>query len=179
MKTLADHIQAAKKEFPDFAIKEKSKSTLMRVINVFLRVITFGQMKTFMSSFTTTLGETIYTPEKWSSIPEASRVRVLLHELVHMRQKKRYTFVLFAYLYLFFPFPVGLAYFRMKFEREAYEVSMRDVAESHGIKALKEPRYREAMISHFTSAQYFWMWPFRRSIERWYDGVVTLLEKGL
>ncbi len=172
-------IRKAKREFPNFELKEKSKSRLMKVINVFLKIITFGQMKTFMSSFTTTLNETIYTPEKWPSIPEQARARVLRHELVHMRQKKRYTFLLFGYLYLFFPLPIGLAYFRMKFEREAYEVSMRDVAEIHGVKALKNQKYRAGMVGHFTSAQYFWMWPFRRSIEKWYDGTVELIEKGL
>lgn len=179
MASLDKALLLAKKEFPDFEIKEKSGSRLMKAINIFLKIITFGQMKTFMSSFTTTLDETIYTPEKWPTIPEDSRVRVLRHELVHMRQKKRYTFVGFAFLYLFFPFPIGLAYFRMKFEREAYEVSMRDVAKRHGVESLRNQKYRDAMITHFTGSQYFWMWPFQRSIEKWYDSVVELVENDL
>lgn len=165
-------------EFPDFEVREKSESTLMKVINVFLLIITFGQMRSFMTTFTTAIGETIYTPEKWSTLPEVSRIRILRHEIIHMRQRRRYTFVLHAFLYLFFPFPVFLAYYRKKFEQEAYEETMRCIVLTHGVAALKNERFREATISHFTSAQYLWMWPFRKSLEAWYDEVVARLEEG-
>ena len=180
MTSLASYTRKIRKEFPDFEIKEKSKSRLMKAINVFLRIITFGQMKTFMTTFTTTVSETIYTPSNWPKLPEGRKVRILRHEVIHLRQKKRYTFLLFGFLYIFCPLPFGLAYFRMKFEREAYEETLRAIHEESGIVQLRnDKKLRESIISNFTTAKYFWMWPFRRSIEKWYDDTLTLLSKGL
>jgi hypothetical protein len=41
---------------------------------------------------------------------------------------------------------------------------------------VREPRYREYVVAQFLSGSYGWMWPFRRSIENWYDSVVTELQ---
>ena len=94
-----------------------------------------------------------------------------------MRQKKKYTSFGFSFLYLFFPLPIGLAYFRKKFEMEAYAESIRSLAFYHSVSLVKRAKVREQFIGYFTTAQYFWMWPFRSSIERWYDGVVKDLEE--
>ena len=69
----------------------------------------------------------------------------------------------------------------MKFEREAYEETLRAIAEEPGgIAYLRsDKKLRESIISNFTTAKYIWMWPFRRSIEKWYDDTLTLLSKGL
>ena len=97
---------------------------------------------------------------------------VLRHERVHMRQRRKYTMPLFSFLYLFFPLPIGLAYFRAKFEWEAYEETMRAVYEYCGPDFLKREAFKENVISHFTTAQYAWMWPFRSTVEKWYDEAV-------
>ena len=101
-----------KKEFPDFDIIKKTDSKLMKLIDVCLKVITFGQMKTFMTNFITTLGVKVYVTEKWESSRLVDKVEVLRHERIHMRQGKKYGRFLFSFLYLLFPLPVGLAYFR-------------------------------------------------------------------
>jgi hypothetical protein len=31
------------------------------------------------------------------------------------------------------------------------------------------------VIEQFTGPSYGWMWPFRRSVERWYDDVLATL----
>jgi hypothetical protein len=173
-----DFIQFAQEEFPNLTLREKSSSTLMKAADIFLKVITLWRMSSFMTDFTTTLGNTIYTPSTWAARPDLLKVRTLRHELVHMRQKRRYSSVLFGLLYLFVPLPIGLAYFRMRFEKEAYEETMRAVYEDHGAETLKDKRYRSALLDYFTTAQYFWMWPFRKGLEKWYDSVVAELERS-
>src|SRR3972149_9289554 len=121
---LAELEIAIRKEFPGFLIKKKTDSRMMRAIDLFLKIITFGQMKKFMSSFITTVGEVVYVPDNWDGKTEQNRMIVLRHERIHMRQAKRYTRPLFSFLYLFFPLPTVFAYFRMRLEREAYEESM-------------------------------------------------------
>ena len=169
---------AVRKEFPDFEIIEKSSSFKMRVINGFLLVITFGQMKKFMETFVTTVGAKVYVPTRWKVWSEQSKIGVLRHERVHMRQAQRYTRPFFSFLYLFFPFPVFFAYYRMKFEREAYEESMRVEYHYSGAQLLNDPEYKQSMVGHFTTNEYFWMWPFKGGVERWYDGVVAGLQKA-
>ena len=167
-----------KKEFPDFDIIKKTDSKLMKLIDVCLKVITFGQMKTFMTNFITTLGVKVYVTEKWESSRLVDKVEVLRHERIHMRQGKKYGRFLFSFLYLLFPLPVGLAYFRKKFEQEAYEESIRAIYQYHGEKAASSSRVREFIISQFTTANYFWMWPFRGNLEKWYDSTIEKIKSG-
>jgi len=95
---------------------------------------------------------------------------MMMHERIHMRQRNRYGGFLFSFLYLFFPFPIFFAYYRMKFEKEAYEETMYAVVLVYDNDAAEMLRAsRDHIVSHFTSATYFWMWPFKKSIERWYD----------
>ena len=114
-----------KLEFPDFEIIEKKDSTLMKVIDVCLKVITLGQMNKFMTGFITTLGQKVYVTDSWKQGSLIRQTEILRHERIHMRQAKKYGRFLFSFLYLMVPLPAGLAYFRKKFEQEAYEESMR------------------------------------------------------
>jgi len=70
----------------------------------------------------TTIGSTIYYPPD-SGYPDRifhdDVLATLSHELVHVRQWKKYGWLLLL-LYFLFPLPIGFAYFRWKFEREAY-----------------------------------------------------------
>lgn len=176
--TIADVKADIRKEFPDFKLVPKEQSGLMKAANIALKIITFGQMKSFMTTFTTTMGYTVYTPRNWEKRSAASRAVTLRHERIHMRQRKKYGWFGFGFLYLFVFFPIALAYFRMKFEKEAYEESLRAVKEYYGMRPLKKADTRERYIDHFTTAQYFWMWPFRGAIGRWYDDVVEELGKS-
>lgn len=147
----------------------KSDSLLMKIINWFLLIITFGKLNQFMEHFTTTIGRTIYLPNDWNELPPEQRDIIIEHEKVHMKQKERYGIFLFSILYLFIPLPIGLAYFRMKFEKEAYEVTIKKIIEYYGVKAVK----KEFFIRCFSSASYFWMWPFKYSIGKWVDEMVV------
>lgn len=161
-----------RKEFPDFHIIKKEDSRLMKLIDVCLKIISFGQMKTFMTDFITTLGSKVYIMERWESVALIDRIAILRHERVHMRQARRYGRFLFSFLYLMFPLPIGFAYFRKKFEQEAYEESIKTIYQYYGEKAICSTRQKEFIISQFTSANYFWMWPWRKDLEKWYDAAV-------
>lgn len=161
-------------EFPDFRIIKKTDSRLMSAIDLFLKVITFWKMTEYMTGFITTIGNTVYVPADWHQYPETSRMTVLRHERVHMRQARRYGRLLFSLMYLFLPLPGGAAYFRMKLECEAYEESLAAMVEYYGVDALG-PVTKERVLQHFMSAEYFWMWPFRRYLSRWYDRTAARL----
>jgi len=150
-----------REEFPKFRIVEKKDSKLMKVIDVFLKVITFGLQKTFMTNFITTVLYTVYTPPGWDDM---DRVGVLKHERRHMRDMRRVGVVWFAFSYLFLWTPAVFARFRRNYEQAAYEESMRHRAAKHGIAAIEDAIYREETIKHFTSASYFWTWQFGSSI---------------
>lgn len=164
-------------EFPDFEIIEKKDSTLMKVIDVCLKIITLGRMNKFMTGFITTLGQKVYVTDFWKQGSLIGQVEILRHERVHMRQARRYGRFLFSFLYLMVPLPAGIAYFRKKFEQEAYEESMRALHEYLGEGAFVHHN-REAIITQFISANYFWMWPFRKNVEEWYDATTKKIISG-
>ncbi len=163
----AELLEEIRLEFPDFKIIQKSESKLMKVLNFLLLVISFGQTKEFMTRFTTTLGTKVYVTDSWDTDEAASRISLLRHERVHMRQARKYGRVLFSFLYLLVFLPVGLAYFRMKFEKEAYEESVRANVELHGTYRVLSPEYRNWLASQFTGSGYLYTWPFKKSIDSW------------
>jgi hypothetical protein len=79
-----------------------------------------------------------------------------------------------AIAYLLLPLPIGLAWCRMRFERAAYEETLRVRYALGGRAAVEEVRAH--VISQFTSGSYAWMWPFPRALERWFDRFVATLE---
>lgn len=168
-------LREIKKEFPGFKLLWKEESRLMKFIAGFLLFITFGQQKSFQTRYVTTIGYTVYVPDSWKHLPDISRIITLRHERVHMRQRQRLTLPLFTLLYLLVPLPGGLAYFRTLFEMEAYEESIKATLELYpnGAALLMRPSVRAQMVDHFTTASYFWMWPFRGRVERWYDSTVA------
>lgn len=171
MSALYPLLDELKAEYPKFQLKSKSSSTFMKLLHWGLLIITFGQMKTFMTRFTTTVGYTIYTPAAWEGWSEKVKMLILRHERVHMAQRKRLGWR-FGVAYLFLPFPVVWAYYRMKYEMEAYEVTVRAKWEYFGRRGFTSEA-REAMIKRFTGPQYFWTWPWRKRVEKWYDDMVS------
>jgi hypothetical protein len=166
-------------EFPKFKIVSKEDSWLMRFIGVFLRVITLGKMSSFMDKFITTIGFVVYVPSDWLVYSPIQRIIILRHERVHMRQRVKYGMVLFTLLYLLCPLPVGFAYFRAKFEMEAYAETLLAMCELYvtGTGIIQTSSFKKSAMAHFTSAEYFWMWPFKKTIERWYaDSVRKAVE---
>lgn len=119
----------------------------------------------------TVIGKTIWTSKNWDDINEKERVAILHHEKVHLEQMRRYTTIGFYFLYLFIPLPFCYSYFRTKFEREAYEISIRYRARDYGLDNM----YREWLVSMFSDVTYGWSWINRKDNEAWYDNFVKTL----
>ena len=171
----ADLLDDLRKEFPSFKVETKKDSLLMLLIDGFLFVITFGRQGTFMTEYVTTIGCTVYVPPRWFKENYVSRMIVLRHERVHMRQRRLFTMPLFSFMYLLFPLPCGLAYCRAMFEMEAYEETIKATVElfSDGADRVLDDKFKAKILSNFMGPGYFWMWPFRERLERWYAFAVS------
>lgn len=174
----ADRILAdLQKKFPGTRVVFKHDSFLMKVINVVLMVITFGTMKTFMTHFITTIGRTIYVPGDWNRRLIHSRASTLRHEGIHIAQEEKLGKIRYKLTYLFWILPCVFALGRTRLEQEAYEETIRSRAEYYGVHSIRNSKFRDHIVRHFTSAEYFWMWPWTDDIERWFESVVKKIEK--
>lgn len=162
-------------EFPRLRIVNKATSRLHRTIHHGLRVLTLGGMTAYLDGYQTTIGRTIYVTADWDDRDPRERYCTLRHEAVHLRQFRRFTLPGMAFLYLFLPLPLGVAYFRARFEMAAYEESIRAAAAVYGPEHPRRAGYRAHVLRQFTGPSYGWMWPFRGALERWYDGVLARL----
>ena len=169
-------VAALTAEIPGFRIVRKDQSALHRAIDVALRIATLGRMRDYLGSYQTTIGRTVYVTADWDELDRAKRYVTLRHEAVHLRQFRKLTVPVMAILYVLLPLPMGLAYFRARFEQEAYAETIRAAAEVWGAHVPRSPSYRAYVIDQFTGPSYGWMWPFRRALERWYDQVLATLD---
>ena len=165
-------------EFPRFRVVRKDQSTFHKAIHYALVGLTFGRMRSYLDSFQTTIGNTVYVTPDWDDWSPDRRYVTMRHEAIHLRQFRTFTLPGMALLYVLLPLPMGLAWFRAYFEREAYAESIRAAAEVWGRSHVEDRDYRDYIIGQFTGASYGWMWPFRKRLERWYDGVLAELRRS-
>ncbi len=76
--------------------------------------------------------------------------------------------ITFVYLIPFLP--IFLAYGRARIEWEAYTETLRATAELYGIDAARD--LRPMIVKRFVGADYGWMWPFPKTIHRWFDAAI-------
>ncbi len=170
-------VEALQAEIPGFRIVRKDRSRLHRAIHVALIGVTFGRMRSYLDSFQTTIGKTVYVTADWDDWPVDRRYVTLRHEAIHLRQFRKLTLPLMALIYILLPLPMGLAWGRAWLEREAYAETIRAAAEVWGNDAVRRLDYRNYVIDQFTGPSYGWMWPFRASLERWYDQILATLDE--
>lgn len=152
------------REFPKFSVVRKSDSRFMRLIGL---LMFFN--KSFMTSFHTTVGNTLYVASAWANMTDLGKAALLRHERVHLRQQKRFSMVVYALMYtVLLP---AVFTFRAVLEREAYEESLRAQLEYWGPESFT-PEVRERYVQYFIGADYLWMRPFRKSVEAWYDSAL-------
>lgn len=168
-------VTKAKTYFPDLEIKFKDQDPFMK----FLGMLMFFNPE-FMTSFVTTIGNTIYWPNK-ENLERRSASEVFIHECIHLYDDKKSGFA-FKLGYLFpqiLALPMLLLLFvmtwkivvplallclapwpapwRAKAERKAYFVSMRAGYELFGVDPeLSGPHYAK----NFKNSSYYWMMPF-------------------
>jgi hypothetical protein len=141
-----------------------------RVAGALLSLVTLGGQRDYLDGYVTTLGRTIYVTPGWALRDPVDRYATLRHEAVHVRQFARHGWVVMAIGYLLVPLPLGLAWVRMRLEREAYEEGLRALYLVAGRRAVEAER--ERVCRQFTGPAYGWMWPFPRAVERWFDRFV-------
>jgi hypothetical protein len=173
-----DLVDEIRREFPRFRIVQKSESRLSRAIDIALKIVTLGGQRDFMSRYHTVIADTLYVPGRWEDASDTDRAITLAHERVHLRQRRRYGDVVMTLLYLLVFFPLGLAYGRARIEWEAYAETLRATAELYGMQAAEDPALRERIVQQFTGAAYGWMWPFPRTINRWYDEAIDAIRRS-
>jgi hypothetical protein len=152
-------------EFPKFKVVVKEESKLMRFFNFFLSPFN----PSFMSTYTVTLGQTIYMP-KWM-IGKDYMVEVLRHEAVHIRDSKKWGPLYYiSYCIL----PIGPA-FRAYWELRGYTESMQCEYDQYGYVPEKSIKF---YASQFTSSNYLWMFPFPKTIEKMLRSRADKMIKG-
>jgi len=168
-------LEEIRTEFPRFRIVKKNESRFQRTLHRALVVVTLGAQRAYLTQYQTTIGSAVYVTPDWDDLPAARRYVTMRHEREHLRQFRRHGLVGMALLYLLVPLPLGLAWCRARFEWAGYAETIRAAAEVHGRAHVEDAAFREHVVAQFTSGAYGWMWPFRRSVNRWYDSVLRPL----
>lgn len=154
-------------EFPRFRIRHKRTSALQHAIHYALLVVTVGGQRVYLTRYHTVLFGTLWVPDAWDSMTDDEKYILLRHERIHLRQRERLGDVAMSFVYLVPIFPLFLAYGRARIEWEAYVETLRATAEVHGVQAAED--LRAHIKQRFTGPEYGWMWPFPKTLDRWFD----------
>lgn len=194
-----DLVTAAQAHFPDLQVKYKDKSWFMKLLGTLLFF-----NKNFMTNYTTTIGSTVYFPsESFVKVRPVSAAVVLLHELVHVHDAKKYSKFLFGLLYLTpqifallclplfliswkIALPLVLLFcapipspFRTHFEKRAYLTSLyaiNGLANRLNFKPLLASQ-EQSFIGQFKDGSYYFMWPFG-DLQKDFDDAVNKVKDG-
>ena len=170
-------LEQMRDEFPSFEIKKKKDGALQRAIHVALIVVTLGGQRVYLARYHTVMFGKLWVPDSWDRMGDLDRYVLLRHERVHLRQRRQMGDLVMAFVYLVPFFPLFLAYGRARIEWEAYVETIRATAEVRGVAAAEA--LRPQIIERFTGGAYGWMWPFPRTVSRWFDEAMRALPPGL
>lgn len=157
---------------PGVRIVEK-RGWFWRLLHWLVFFFTLGGNKTFLTRYVTTLGPLIGVPVGWmDERDDVSKLAVLTHELVHVRQCKAFGLgsawlglPVFGLLYLLVPLPFGLALFRYRFERSAYVAGIR-IFKAYGHDVSVQVEFA---VKQLTGPGYGWAFPFPTSVRRYFE----------
>lgn len=165
MKTEADvrdYMSSLREEFPELIIHDKKPWWLDTVFA--LPVIRNLEWETA----TQTIGMHIYLSTRWKEFSSAAKLSTLRHERKHLLWFDLYGTVLASFLYLFIFFPIGLAWYRARFERDGYAESLKARVEYYGPSAKLMEQGLETYLENFCGPRYLYMWPFEKTIRQWF-----------
>lgn len=162
-------LDQTKKEYPRFSVKERDKSWLRPFVWL-LSLIT----RRDYSTFTTTIGSTMYVGPTWEGKSLNAKYKLLRHEKKHTKQFHEWPFGrrLWPINHIIMGFCYGLVLpviltFRAKFEREGYTQSMLVKYELSGqLSEEYMERYARKMADTFGGSTYFFMWR-KKAAYRW------------
>lgn len=171
-------------EFPEIRFEEKSSKFFWKFLHYAILIVTIGFNRKFLKGFTTSLKNLVaFNGKSWIKIKtrpanwEYDIWKLLEHEREHLRQFKKYGLVLMLISYLFVFFPLGFAYGRAMIEKAGYLKTLECWYLTDPKKPYRE-EYREWWVKQFTGPNYGWAWPFRKTVEAWYDQGLSRLAKA-
>jgi hypothetical protein len=157
----------------------EKKGWFWKTLHWLVAIVTFGQNRDFLRGYYTTIGPVIGLPNGMK--PAAANPATLMHEAEHVQQFRSLGWgnawvgiPLMLLLYIFLPLPIGLAWFRYYFEREAYAVGIEwELLNARGYLQtgkieLRQRRIAQA-VEQLTGPMYGWTWPFKKSVARWFE----------
>lgn len=154
------HLRAT---FPKLKISRKKPWWLRFVFNL------PGIKKLEWGNATQTVGMNIWLSDRWDEIHPTYQMSTLRHEKKHLIWFNDYGLILVSILYLFCFFPIGLAYFRARMERDGYAESLKARVEYFGTSDRVKEKGREMYERAFTGWMYLKMWPFKKTIRKWFE----------
>jgi len=155
------YIEGMKSEFPGLTVSAE-KSWWLKTVMEFPG---FGHLDTY----TQTIGFAIYCSSRWSQFSPRKKLSTLRHERKHLEQFRKYTFFGMFFLYIFVFFPIGLAWFRAKFEREGYAENCCSRVDYYGSDQDDKDYAWEMYKRAFLGWGYFKMWPYERQVRKWFE----------
>ena len=167
MSRAAPFLVEIQREFPSFAIRKKRGNVLQQAIHVVLFVFTLGGQRVYLTRYHTVLFGVLWVPDAWDAMKDEDKYILLRHERVHLRQRRRMGDLAMTFVYLVPFFPLFFAYGRARIEWEAYVETIRATAEVYGSEVAAS--LRSGIRERFVGPDYGWMWPFPKTIDRWFD----------
>ena len=174
-----DSVTSLGRKLYDVKIAFKDESKFMRMLSM---ILFFN--KDFMTRYITVIGKTVYFPSRtWLKKNRAVAARSLCHEFVHISDEKNVGSLVFRISYLFpqcmalfalaslFVGPKALLFllfllplpapFRTFWELRGY-------AMTDAVLHSKTGRFasNEWITRQFTTSKYYYMWPFKKSLQR-------------
>lgn len=175
----------------EITIRPKNESKLLRALRPILELFN----KHFWSEYITTIGTTIWYPDGWFERGDIkSRLQTVAHEVIHVKQAKKFTGPLFQFLYLFpqslavfsllsfLAIGLGLnwlwcllfllclapipAPFRYMFELEAYRVLLVFYKYAWHTSPGIVQMGKDRIIKNLAKSDYYFTWPFPKMIQK-------------
>jgi len=143
--------------YPRFQIIKKGDSGINRLIDKFLRVVTFGKQTAYLDGYVTTLGQRIYVPDDWDRLSPGYRYCTMRHEVIHVEQFRRFTWPGMFLLYILLPLPMGFSGRRF-IELPAYKESLTATWQVYGEEKARSELELNSIVRQFTGPAYAWMW---------------------
>lgn len=161
--TVKEYMDRLRVEFPKLEISDKRPWWLRFVFKL------PGIKKLYWNNATQAIGMNIWLSDRWNQMSPFSKLSVLRHERQHLIWFRRHTTILAAFLYLLVFFPIGLAYYRARFERAGYQESVRTRVQYFGASQRVKDDCWEMYKRVFTGWMYLKMWPFPKRIRKWFE----------
>lgn len=156
---------------PRFQMCYKNESRWQKLIGWLLWPIN----RTYMTQYTTVMFGKVYFPsrEQMANWGPSQVYSTLRHEFVHLMDAKRFP-LWFELSYLFL-LPIGLT-FRAYWEWRGYTQTLLVEYEQTGSIS---PNTKTYILNRFVGADYGWMFPFRKPLERWMEHTCQHIQDGI